>query len=167
VHPLTLDNRPRDSIPPVAERLRIGDIATRSGLTRDAIRFYERSGLLEQPGRTKSRQRVYDANTLDRIRLVRQLQNCGLTINDIKEIVFLRDADGPIASKRLMEVLRHRLAFLEERITSLESCRTRLIDVMREVAAARTRGYDVLGTLPDVALAPPFRFGRGGRHDKD
>jgi len=147
----------------VTERLRIGDIATRSGVTRDAIRFYERSGLLEQPGRTKSRQRVYDTTTVERIRLVRQLQNCGLTINDIKEIVFLRDADRPIAAKRLMGVLRQRLTFLEERIANMESCRARLIDVMQEVAAARTRGYDVLRSLPDVALAPPFRFGRRGK----
>jgi len=142
------------------ERLRIGDIATRSGVTRDAIRFYERTGLLAEPGRTKSRHRIYDASTLERIRFVRQLQNCGLTIGDIKEIIFLRDADRPVASKRLMEVLRRRLSFLEERIASLETCRSRLIDVMRDVAAARTGGYDRLDCLPDVQDAPPFRFGR-------
>ena len=142
------------------ERLRIGDIATRSGVTRDAIRFYERSGLLDEPGRTKSRHRIYDASTLERIRFVRQLQNCGLTIGDIKEIIFLRDADLPVASKRLMDVLRRRLSFLEERIASMESCRSRLIDVMRDVAAARTAGYDRLSSLPDVQDAPPFRFGR-------
>ena len=147
----------------VHERLRIGDVATRSGVTRDAIRFYERSGLLEQPGRTKSRHRIYDASTLERIRLVRQLQNCGLTIGDIKEILFLRDADRPVASKRLTEILRKRLGFLEERIAAMESCRSRLIEVLRDVAGARSGGYDVLGGLPDVALAPPFRFGRRGR----
>lgn len=145
------------------ERLRIGDIASRSGVTRDAIRFYERSGLLDQPGRTKSRHRIYDATALDRIRLVRQLQNCGLTIGDIKEVFFLREADRPVASKRLMEVLRRRLELLEEKIASLESCRARLTDVMRDVAAARSAGYDTLGSLPDVALAPPFRFGRRGK----
>ena len=93
------------------DRLRIGDVATRSGVTRDAIRFYERAGLLEQPGRTKSRHRIYDATILERIRLVRQLQNCGLTIGDIKEILFLQDADRPVASKRLTEILRKRLGF--------------------------------------------------------
>lgn len=142
------------------EHLRIGDVATRCGVTRDAVRFYERSGLLEEPGRTKSRHRIYDAATLDRIRFVRQLQNCGLTIGDIKEILFLRDADRPVASKRLTEILRRRLTFLEERIASLEGCRSHLIDVMRDVAAARSGGYDVLDRLPDATLVPPFRFGR-------
>jgi hypothetical protein len=45
----------------------------------------------------------------------------------------------------------------------MESCRSRLIDVLRDVAAMRSGGYDVLGGLPDVSLAPPFRFGRRGR----
>ena len=147
----------------MTEWLRIGDVATRSGVTRDAIRFYERSGLLEEPGRTRSRQRVYDETTLDRIRLVRQLQNCGLTIGDIKEILFLKDADPAMASKRLMEILRTRLNFLEERIAGLERSRARLIDVMRDVAAARTGGYDVLSNLPVAPVSQPFRFGRRGK----
>jgi DNA-binding transcriptional MerR regulator len=145
------------------EHLRIGDIATRSGVTRDAIRFYERTGLLDEPGRTKSKHRIYDEATLDRIRFVRQLQNCGLTIGDIKEVLFLRDADRPVASKRLIEILRKRLAFLEERIASMEGCRAHLIDVMRDVAAARSAGYDALRRLPDASHAPPFRFGRRGK----
>ena len=99
--------------------LRIGDAASRSGVTRDTIRFYERAGLLNQPRRTTARHRTYDAKALERIRLVRQLQNCGLTINDIKEIVFLEGSDRPVASKRLIEILRRRLTFLEERIASM------------------------------------------------
>jgi DNA-binding transcriptional MerR regulator len=119
--------------------------------------------LLDSPGRTASRQRIYEADVVERIHLVRQLQNCGLTITDIKEILFLRDADGPVASKRLTEILRGRLGFLEERIASMESCRARLTEVMRDVAAARTRGYDALSKLPDEAHPPPFRFGRRGK----
>lgn len=144
-------------------RLRIGDAATKSGVTRDTIRFYERAGLLEKPGRTAARHRTYDSRALQRIRLVRQLQNCGLTISDIKEIVFLESADRPVASKRLIEILRQRLAFLEERIASMESCRGRLIDVLRDVAAARSAGYGALDNLPDAVASPPFRFGRRSR----
>jgi len=142
------------------QALRIGDAATRSGVTRDTIRYYERAGLLDRPRRTTARHRTYDERALQRIRLVRQLQNCGLTISDIKEIVFLADADRPVASKRLIEILRRRLTFLEERITSMEQCRHQLIEVLRDVAAGRSAGYDALGNLPDIRLPAPFRFGR-------
>jgi DNA-binding transcriptional MerR regulator len=147
----------------VTERLRIGDVVLRSGVTRDTILFYERSGLLDEPGRTRSQRRVYGVNDLERIRLLGRLQNCGLTVGDIKEILFLRDADTPVASKRLMEILRDRLGFMEERIATLERCRSRLTDVMRDVASARSGGYDVLSKLPEMALPAPFRFGRGGK----
>ncbi len=106
---------------------------------------------------------MYDPSTLERIRLVRQLQNCGLTIGDIKEVIFLRDADRPVASKRLTEILRQGLEFLEERIAGMESCRSLLIDLLREVAAARSAGYNVLEDLRDVPLAPAFRFGQRGK----
>ena len=142
------------------QALRIGDAANRSGVTRDTIRFYERAGLLGAPQRTTARHRTYDGKALERIRLVRQLQNCGLTISDIKEILFLDAADRPVASKRLIEILRRRLTFLEERIASMDVCRDRLIDVLRDVAAARSAGYGVLNSLPDVALPVLFRFGR-------
>jgi MerR family copper efflux transcriptional regulator len=146
------------------ERLRIGDAATRVGVTKDTIRFYERSGLLAYSGRTGSRHRTYDAKALQRIRLVRQLQNCGLTISDIREILFLEDADRPVASKRLMEILRRRLTFLEERIAGMERCRGHLIDLMRDAAAARSAGYNALSSLPEVALLPPFRFGKRAKN---
>ena len=142
------------------DALRIGDAATRSGVTRDTIRFYERAGLLDVPRRTTSRHRTFDGKALDRIRLVRQLQNCGLTISDIKEVLFLEAADRPMASKRLIAILRRRLTFLEERIASMEACRDRLIDVLRDVAAGRSAGYDALGSLPDVSFPALFRFGR-------
>ncbi len=142
------------------QALRIGDAATRSGVTRDTIRYYERAGLLDRPRRTTARHRTYDERALQRIRLVRQLQNCGLTISDIKEIVFLDGADRPVASKRLIEILRLRLTFLEERIASMEQCRHQLIDVLRDVAAGRSAGYEALEKLPDIRLPVPFRFGR-------
>ncbi|MGH7529337.1 MAG: MerR family transcriptional regulator [Gemmatimonadales bacterium] len=144
----------------MTEQLRIGDVAARSGVTRDTIRFYERSGLLDTPARTSNRHRVYGSDALERVRFVRQLQNCGLTINDIKELFFLRDLDSPVVSKRVMEVLRRRLIFLEERIANYERCRARLIDVMRDVAAARSRGYAALGELPHDLASPPYQFGR-------
>ena len=70
---------------------------------------------------------------------------------------FIRDLQ---TRERLVEILRSRLAFLEERIADMEQCRQRLIDVLREVAAGRSAGYDAISSLPDVRLPAPFRFGR-------
>ena len=46
--------------------LRIGDLVKASGLTADAIRFYEREGLLPRAARTTGGFRQYDRSALDR-----------------------------------------------------------------------------------------------------
>lgn len=45
----------------------IGELAARSGITRDALRYYERLGLVQAPQRTRGGFRVYPAETLDRL----------------------------------------------------------------------------------------------------
>jgi DNA-binding transcriptional MerR regulator len=146
----------------MTENLRIGEIAARCGVTRDAIRFYERAGLLNAPGRTPSRHRLYDATAVEQVRFVRQLQTCGLTIGDIHELVGLSRTDDSAASRRLMEILRFRLEFIERRITHLERCRQSLTDAMQRCARARSRGYQALKSLPTGDSPPPFSFGRRG-----
>ncbi|MBI4503712.1 MAG: MerR family transcriptional regulator [Gemmatimonadetes bacterium] len=140
--------------------LRIGEIAARCGVTRDTIRFYERKGLLDAPGRTPARHRIYDSKTVERVRFVRQLQSCGLTIGDIQSLLGLSQADSSVASRRLNDILRFRLEFIEQRITHLESCRALLIKTLQRSAEARHEGYSTLQDLPDAGSSPPFSFGR-------
>ncbi len=77
--------------------MRIGEVAARSGLSRDTIRFYERNGLINSTKgneRTNS-YRTYDAEVVARLEMVREAQNAGFTIAELK--MFLRQleyADG-------------------------------------------------------------------------
>lgn len=80
----------------MTERLRIGEIAARCGVTRDTVRFYERAGLLGPATRTASGHRVYDLEAITRVRFVRQLQCCGLTIGDIRQLIRLDQSDGAV-----------------------------------------------------------------------
>jgi DNA-binding transcriptional MerR regulator len=160
--PLELGQSAKCTIKIVTENLRIGDIAARCGVTRDTIRFYERAGLLQAPNRTASHHRVYDSKTVEQIRFVRQLQSCGLTIGDIQQLVELNRGDTSAASRRLGEILRFRLEFIERRITELENCRTHLTDAMQRCAKARSNGFAALKELPDHDGSPAFAFGRRG-----
>jgi hypothetical protein len=45
----------------VRRQLKIGEVAKLSGIGIEALRFYEKSGLLGRPGRTQSGYRVYDS----------------------------------------------------------------------------------------------------------
>ena len=67
--------------------LRIGEVSKRSGMGIEALRFYERSGLLERPPRTESGYRVYDEAVLKRLAFIKQAQALGFALDEVKRIV--------------------------------------------------------------------------------
>ena len=110
----------------MTERIRIGQLAARSGVSRDTIRFYERAGLLPKPRRTATRHRIYDQKSAQQIRFIRRAQDLGLTLEDIRQLLELRNSDSPMAGRRVAEILRTRLEAIEARITIFVNHRDRL-----------------------------------------
>jgi DNA-binding transcriptional MerR regulator len=53
--------------------MRIGDLAAKAGVSVRSLRYYEEQGLLAAT-RTASGQRTYDAEAVDRVRLVQELE---------------------------------------------------------------------------------------------
>ena len=110
----------------MTERIRIGQLAARSGVSRDTIRFYERAGLLPKPRRTATRHRIYDQKSAQQIRFIRRAQDLGLTLDDIRQLIELRNSDSPLAGRRVAEILRTRLEAIEGRIATFAAHRDRL-----------------------------------------
>src|SRR5258708_13610793 len=90
---LTLDSSPRFllTMSRMIEGLRIGELAERAGVSRDAVRFYERKGLLPRPRRTASQYRVYDEETAARLHFIRRGQEIWLTLPDIQTLLPLHE----------------------------------------------------------------------------
>lgn len=74
--------------------MRTGELAERAGISAEAIRYYERVGVLTPPARTASGYRDYDEVALDRLSFVRAAQAVGLTLGQIREVVAFRDWGG-------------------------------------------------------------------------
>jgi DNA-binding transcriptional MerR regulator len=72
--------------------LLIGEVATRSGTSRKALRLYEVRGILPPSRRTAAGYRVYQADTLGVLAFVQQGRRLGLTLAEIQPIVALRRA---------------------------------------------------------------------------
>lgn len=69
----------------------ISRAAQRAGVGVETIRFYERRGLIRQPPRPRSGgYRFYDNNVVERIRFIRQAQELGFSLREIKELLSLR-----------------------------------------------------------------------------
>jgi MerR family transcriptional regulator, copper efflux regulator len=93
--------------------LLIGEVASRSGLSRKALRLYEARSILPATRRSKSGYRVYPDDVLGTLGFVARARRLGLTLSEIAEITVKRRdggtglvADEPSASCRRLSAHR-------------------------------------------------------------
>jgi MerR family copper efflux transcriptional regulator len=72
--------------------LTIGEVAARAKVHVETLRYYERRGLLLKPPRSRSNYRLYPEDAVRRVRFIKRAQALGFSLNDIKELLFLRAA---------------------------------------------------------------------------
>ncbi len=113
--------------------VRIGELARRAGTSARTLRFYEQAGLLPAPLRTPSGYRDYDDTAVDRLAFVRAAQAAGLTLAEIREVVAVREADGPPCA-HVVGLLDRHAGELDARIAELEATRAE-VRRLRERAA--------------------------------
>ncbi|WP_223165413.1 MerR family transcriptional regulator [Lentzea indica] len=69
--------------------LRAGEVADAAGVNRQTLRYYERVGLLAEPDRTLGGHRVYPAETVTVIRVIKAAQRLGFTLDEVAELLDL------------------------------------------------------------------------------
>lgn len=117
----------------------IGELADRSGISADTIRYYERVGVLPEPDRTPGGFRVYGDSAVDRLDFVERARSLGLTLDEIAEIVGMVE-EGVEPCEHVRDRLRQRLAEVEERIDELTGLRKRLKGALRSAEEAPPSG---------------------------
>ena len=119
--------------------IKIGELAARCGVSPDTIRFYEREGVLLAPQRTASGHRVYGDDALVRLQSIRKLQGIGLTLQDIAEILLIRDRKDPQAGQYITKRLRSRAEAIDREIAKFRAYR-RLLDQGIQLCEASASG---------------------------
>ena len=105
--------------------MRIGQLATTTGVPARTIRYYEQIGVLPQPQRTEAGYRDYADGAAERLRFVRAAQGVGLRLAAIREVLQIRDAGEP-PCVRVLELLRRRAHEASVQIAELERLRDEL-----------------------------------------
>ena len=136
--------------------LRIGELAARSGLTPDALRYYERLGLLPVARRTGGGFRLYSARTVDRLRFIKQAQTLGLSLAEIRGLVSYQDRGGRARCRRVRDLLAAKLTDLDAKIADLREFRRALARYLQECERA-------LATSGDLECPVVEDLGRSGR----
>lgn len=106
--------------------LKIGEIARRSGMSVDTLRYYEKIGLLPRIGRDDAGRRSYPDEMLKWLEFVGRLKATDMPVREMCRYAQLRaegDSTGPerralLAAHR--EVIRARIAVLQENLAVLD-----------------------------------------------
>ena len=116
---------------PSGRPLKIGEVAKASGIGIEALRFYEKSGLLDSPSRTESGYRIYDSEVLTRLDFIKRAQLLGFSLDEIKRIIAdKRAGQSPCAEVR--EIVRSRLVELDQRMREMKRYRNELATALAE-----------------------------------
>ncbi|MEW2295324.1 MerR family transcriptional regulator [Streptomyces sp. NPDC006743] len=90
--------------------LTIAQVAERTGLTHDTLRYYERAGLIERVGRTTGNQRRYEAADLAWLEFLLRLRETGMSIAGMQRFARLRAEGEATVGDRLTMLREHRAA---------------------------------------------------------
>lgn len=105
--------------------LKVGDVAKRAGVAVSAVHFYEAEGLIKS-GRNQSNHRVYKAEVLRRIGVVKAAQAMGVTLAEIKQqLATLPDNRTP-TQKDWARLAKGWQVLLDARINRLQNLRDSL-----------------------------------------
>lgn len=99
----------------------IAQAATRSGLSIDTLRYYERIGLVEPPARDAGGRRTYTDDDLGWLYFLTRLRTTGMPIRMMREYAQLRHLGVGTSARRRQILVEHR-AGVRERIAELQSC---------------------------------------------
>lgn len=107
--------------------LRIGDVAESAGVSVDALRFYERRGLLKPAARRASGYREYTPDAIGLVRFIRRAQSLGFSLAEVEELVRLRErAWAGRAPEQLREAAVVKVREIDRRLRELRTLRDAL-----------------------------------------
>lgn len=104
----------------------IGKVSQKTGVSTQTIRYYERIALLPQPKRADNGYRIYDAEDVERLRFVNRARQLDFALNDIAEILALRE-HGEAPCSYVMNVMQDQITEIEQRIKDLQQLRDDLV----------------------------------------
>ena len=104
----------------------IGQLAEKSGLSRDTIRFYEKEDFIQAITRHNG-YKDYPEQTLQQLELIKAAKMLGFSLAEIKQVSLLL-AQGEIPGARLQQALQAKIAVVDDKLTKLQQMRQLLVN---------------------------------------
>lgn len=136
----------------------IGELAAAAGVPPATVRYYERRGLLAPAPRTRSGYRVYDADSVRRLRFIKHAQALGFSLEDVQELLALRVTE-PGSCTQVEATTREKLGHVRGRLRELRRMERVLVSLLHDCELRQpTDECPVLASLTDEEGPPVARI---------
>jgi MerR family transcriptional regulator, copper efflux regulator len=106
--------------------LKIGEVATQSGLPTKTVRYYDDIGLLTPTvERSDAGYRLFKPEILERLSFIRRAQSLGLSLNEVKEILSVHD-QGRLPCREVKQQIQHKVQEITQQIEQLQTLQSEL-----------------------------------------
>ena len=109
--------------------LSIGEVAKKSNVNIETIRYYERRGLISEPPRTESGYRIFPLETVERIKFIKRSQELGFSLDEIEKLLAITEDEEHFDSKGILDFATQKIREIELKIHDLQKIKTTLEDL--------------------------------------
>jgi MerR family mercuric resistance operon transcriptional regulator len=124
----------------------IGELSRRTGGNIETIRYYERIGLLPTPDRA-GRYRRYGSADTRRLIFIRRARELGFTLDEVRALLRLSEADGETACADVRELAARHLADVKAKLAALRVMERTLAEAVRRCDAGEVPGCPLIDAL--------------------
>ncbi len=101
----------------MAEKMTIGQLAKQAGVNLQTVRYYESLNLLPEPERSASGYRQYSSEYIEYIRFIKNAQEIGFTLDEVKKLVELRK-DPKAHGSDVKKIIDQKIIEVEEKLNN-------------------------------------------------
>src|SRR5260370_25107221 len=140
-----------------AQFLQIGEVAQKTGLSVDAILFYEKQGLVPRPARTQGGYRLYRQPEIADLEVIHKAQQLGLSLKEIREL-FSIQRHPEETCVHVRDLIAQKLGVVRGKMEELQTLEGALAASLKHCRRALRRPADRRDSCPpleQIAAARP------------
>lgn len=128
----------------------IGELARRSDVKVETVRYYEQSGLMPDPPRTDAGHRLYTEAHFKRLVFIRRARQLGFSLEEIRGLLALVDG-GKYSCGEVQALTLEHAASVRRRIKDLRRLERTLMQIASECEGGAVPECPIIDALSDPA----------------
>lgn len=139
-----------------------GELARRTGVNSETIRYFERAGIIAEPPRTEGGHRVYDQSHVRTLSFVKRARGLGFTPQEVKAILQL-GGPGVASCADVRDIAAHHLEQVRQKIADLQQIERLLSDTIEQCPCDADPECAIIDMIEEMPVVSSPR----GEHTED